>query len=196
MVRYADDVVMVFRTRRDAERVLEVLPKRLAKFGLTLHPTKTRLVRFVPPGVVREDDDPDGDPFDSGTFNFLGFTHFWACSRKGNWVVKRKTAKDRLQRAIAKVARWCRTHRHLPLEEQHAHLSSVVRGHCQYYGITGNSPSLSAFARQVYAWWRYWLDRRDRGRRMTWERFEHIRARYALPPPIAVHSTYRRAANG
>lgn len=194
MVRYADDVVMVFRSQRDAERTLEVLPKRLAKYGLSLHPEKTRLLEFRRPPRVRSDDEPRSGGGHGRSFDFLGFTHYWCRSRKGNWVVKRKTARRRLARAIRRVAQWCRRNRHLPIRQQHAMLSRVIRGHCQYYGITGNSPSVSAFVRQVERRWRYWLNRRDRGRRMTWERFKRLPASLRLPAPSTPHSVYRRAA--
>jgi group II intron reverse transcriptase/maturase len=184
MVRYADDVVMVFTSRRDAERVMEVLPKRMGRFGLTLHPEKTRLVRFERPR-----DDEDGDLPD--TFNFLGFTHHWCRSRKNYWVIKRKTATDRLRRSLRKVTEWCRRHRHDPIREQHATLSAKVRGHCQYYGVTGNSPSLVQFVRQVERRWRFWLNRRSRQRSMTWERFGRLMRVLPLPPPIAYRSALR-----
>src|SRR3954467_4571187 len=115
LIRYADDAVLVFEVEGDARRVLDVLPKRFGKYGLTLHPEKTRLVPFqglrpgAPPGPR------DGRP---GTFDFLGFTHYWGRTLKGNWAVKRKTAGDRLNRSLTSVAGWCREHRHLPIQVQ------------------------------------------------------------------------------
>ena len=112
LVRYADDVVLIIEKESDAHRVLEVLPKRLGRFGLTMHPEKSRLVRFRRPRYGwRPGQDGDGFP-SPGTFAFLEFTHYWAVARNGSWVLKRKTAKDRLRRSLTSVNRWCGTHRH------------------------------------------------------------------------------------
>jgi len=146
LVRYADDVVIVFKREDDAHRVLDVLPKRLGKFGLQLHAEKTRLVRFISPGREPRDRKGGGGP---GSFDFLGFTHHWAKSKKGNDVVKKKTAKDRLNRSLRRVALWCRRNRHLPVKDQVVMLRQMMRGHYGYYGVTGNGRSLSAFAHQV-----------------------------------------------
>ena len=127
LVRYADDLVIGFRNHRDAERVMEVIPKRLGKFGLTVHPTKTKLISFRPP-PARQDDDADRP----GTFDLLGFTHYWGVSLKGYWVVRLKTAKDRLTRAVQSIDRWCRDNRHLPICEQHKKLNEKLRGHYAY----------------------------------------------------------------
>src|SRR5262245_15847408 len=106
----------------DARRVLAVLPKRLGKYGLTIHPEKTRLVPFRRPrrGPDATDDEAGPPP---GSFDFLGFTHFWSRSQQGTWVVKRKTAGSRFHRAVKKVAQWCRQNRHVPVREQHAILT-------------------------------------------------------------------------
>jgi group II intron reverse transcriptase/maturase len=190
LIRYADDFVIGFTDEQDARRVMEVLPKRFGKYGLKLHPTKTRLVRFERP--PKRDDDSDGKP---GSFDLLGFTHYWGRSLRGNWVVKRKTSRKRLSRALRAINEWCRGNRHQPLAEQQKTLSQKIRGHCAYYGITGNSRALSRFRYWTVRLWRKWLSRRNRERTMTWERFESLLARYPLPQAIAVHSTYRSAAN-
>jgi group II intron reverse transcriptase/maturase len=136
MVRFADDAVLVFQRREDAERVMEVLPKRFEKYGLKLHPEKTRLLDFKRPGEQGvEGDEP-------ATFNFLGFTHYWAVSQQGNWVIKRKTIKERLSRALKRLNQWLREVRHEPIAKQHKDLCAKVRGHIQYYGITGNSKAI------------------------------------------------------
>jgi hypothetical protein len=136
MVRFADDAVLVFERREDAERVMEVLPKRFEKYGLKLHPEKTRLLDFKRPGEQGvEGDEP-------ATFNFLGFTHYWAVSQQGNWVIKRKTIKERLSRALKRLNQWLREVRHEPIAKQHKDLCAKVRGHIQYYGITGNSKAI------------------------------------------------------
>jgi RNA-directed DNA polymerase len=179
LIRYADDAVLVFERESDARRVLDVLPKRFGKYGLTLHPEKTRLVPFQglrpgsPPGPREER---------PGTFDFLGFTHYWGRTLKGTWTVKRKTAKDRFRRSLKAIAEWCRAHRHRSLTEQQATLTAKLRGHFAYYGITGNSRSIGNFryhARQV---WRKWLSRRSGRARITWERFNALERRYPLPP--------------
>lgn len=142
MVRYADDIVCTFSNEDDARRVMEVLPKRFGKYGLTLHPEKTKLVEFRrPKRGYGNNSAPRGGP---GIFDFLGFTHYWGHSRKGNWVVKQKTAKDRLRRAIKGIYEWCRKNLHVDVAGQHMILKQKVTGHYRYYGITGNSRSLSA----------------------------------------------------
>jgi group II intron reverse transcriptase/maturase len=138
LIRYADDFVIAFSNESDARRVMDVLPKRFGKYGLTLHPEKTRLIEFKPPTDRRK---PTGLP---RTFDLLGFTHHWARSRKGSWVVKRQTSSKRLTRGLQAITDWCRRHRHLPIHEQHQKLSQKLRGHCAYYGITGNSLSLES----------------------------------------------------
>jgi group II intron reverse transcriptase/maturase len=140
MVRFADDMIVGFSDKQDALRMMEVLPKRFAKFGLTVHPEKTRLVPFNRPR--REDQKPDEE---CGAFDFLGFTHYWGRSLKGNWVVKRKTISKRLSSKIQGIGQWCRDNRHLPIRDQHKTLSIKLQGHYQYYGINGNYPCLSAF---------------------------------------------------
>ena len=135
LVRYADDVVIVVEQESDAHRVLEVLPKRLGRFGLTMHPEKSRLVRFRRPRLGWRPGQ-NGDRFPPpGTFDFLGFTHYWCIARNGSWVFKRKTAKDRLRRSLTAVNRWCCTHRHASIATQHRMLVWKLRGHCAYFGI-------------------------------------------------------------
>ncbi|NIV60336.1 MAG: group II intron reverse transcriptase/maturase, partial [Gemmatimonadetes bacterium] len=172
----------------DAHRVLEVLPKRLAKYGLSLHPEKTRLVAF------RRPPRGGGGPR-PGTFDFLGFTHYWGRSRRGLPAVLRKTARDRFTRSLRAVSQWCRRHRHLPLAEQQRALGQKLRGHYAYYGITGNHPALSRFCRATERVWCKWLNRRSHKARMSWDRFWRLKDRYPLPPPRVVHSVYRLAAN-
>src|SRR6516162_5355392 len=128
LVRYADDFVMGFACEADARRVLAVLPKRFGKYGLTIHPGKTRLVPFVRPPQGPSAPAAPGVPA-PGSFDFLGFTHFWSRSKKGNWVVKRQTAGSRLHRAIKVITRWCRLNRHRPIREQHQALWQKLRGH-------------------------------------------------------------------
>jgi len=187
LVRYADDAVIVCRRPDDAERLLAVLPKRFGRYGLTLHPAKTRLVRFERPllwaGKRGDDRSKDGP----GSFDFLGFTYYWRRSRNGNWVVTRKTAKGRLARAIASVTAWCKEHRHEPLGAQHAALSRKMLGHYAYYGVTGNSRSIGCFARQTERAWHYWVARRSNSGRHTWQWFNQLLRRQPLPAPRIVH---------
>jgi len=193
LIRYADDFVIGFRDELDAQRVLEVIPQRFGKYGLTVHPTKTKLVRFLPPSSRKDrNESPDDRP---GTFDLLGFTHYWARSRNGYWVIKLKTAKDRFTRAVRSIDHWCRDNRHLPIQDQHKKLNEKLRGHYAYYGVTGNSAALARFLHEVGPRWRRWLNRRNNIRSMTWERFLVILRRYPLAPNRAVRSTLRRAAN-
>lgn len=179
LIRYADDFVLVFQHQADAERVLAVLPKRFGKYGLQLQATKTRLVDFRPPDRASL----------SQSFQFLGLTHYWGRSRRGRWVVMRKTASDRFTRSVRQIGQWCRRHRHLPVAWQHAQLTLKVRGHYVYYGVTGNIRSLNRFHDRVRRIWRYWLNRRTRGRRMPWARFQTgILHYFPLPKPRIYHS--------
>jgi group II intron reverse transcriptase/maturase len=193
LVRFADDAVLGFEREEDARRVLEVLVKRLAKYGLTLHPQKTRVVDFRRPRGPKPPQ--GGGPSGSRGFDMLGFTHFWGRSRKGRWVVKQKTAKDRFGRSVARIAKWCRRHRHRALPEQQAVLNRKLQGHYAYYGITGNGRALSRFRRAVERTWRKWLSRRSRAATLSWARFPQVLHHYPLLPPRVVHSVYRRAAN-
>ena len=183
LVRYADDFVLVFSRRDDAERVYDVLPKRFARFGLTLHPEKTKLLDFTRPGASKRPQ----------SFDFLGFTHLWARSRRGSWVVKQQTAATRLRRALRAVSDWCRRHRHLPISAQREALSRKLRGHCAYYGITGNSRALWRFRAGVLRTWRKWLMRRSNAARRPWSWWNLLCADYPLPPVHAVHSVLRPA---
>jgi hypothetical protein len=188
-IRFADDAALLFEQEEDAKRVLAVLSKRFAKYGLRLHPEKTRLVDFRSPPRAR----PSG-PQSERSFALLGFTHFWGRSRRGRWVVQRKTAKDRFTRALREVGCWCRAHRHRPVAAQQVVLCRKLQGHYAYYGITGNARALARFLYEVRRLWRKWLNRRSWHGRMTWEKFVRLTTRYPLPPPRVVHSVYRRAA--
>jgi group II intron reverse transcriptase/maturase len=194
LIRYADDFVIGFTREEDARRVLAVLPQRFGKYGLTLHPDKTRLVPFrQPASPARDEGTGPGDP--PGTFTLLGFTHYWGRSWKGKWAVKRKTASSRLSRALRSIAQWCRLNRHRPVGEQQQALGQKIRGHCAYYGVTGNSNALSWFRYGVVCCWRKWLSRRNRERRLDWDAFNRLLERYPLPAARVVHSVYARAAS-
>ena len=187
MVRYADDIVVACELREDAERIMEVLPKRFGKYGLSLHPDKTKMVDFRRPPLHASKG--------QGSFDFLGFTHYWGKSRKGNWVVKRKTAKDRFNRSVSAINKTCREKRHDKVGTQHRELVAKMRGHFSYYGITGNIGALSRFYLAVCYAWQKWLNRRSSGRHMPWERFMRLLMRYPLPRPRIVHSALCPSAN-
>lgn len=182
LVRYADDFVFVFARKEDAERVLDVLPKRFGKYGLTLHPDKTRLVPFRRPD--RADDDDDDGP---GSFDLLGFTHHWGLSRNGRWVVKRRTAKDRFSRTLRRIAEWCRRHRHDDVETQHRALVKKLRGHYAYFGVTSNYEALARLRYEAIAIWRRWLSRRSQKAFVSWSAMHRLLERFPLPTPRIVH---------
>ena len=171
----------------DIKGFFDALPKRFGKYGLTLHPEKTRLVPFQRP---RHD---AGGPGEDGpqSFDLLGFTHHWARSRKGYWIVKRRTSPSRFSRAVKAIREWCRRYRHLPVREQQVKLNRKLRGHCAYYGITGNASALSRFRYELIRAWRKWLNRRSQRARMTWERFSNLLERHPIMPARAVHSVLR-----
>ena len=178
-IRFADDAILCFQHKEDAEKVLRVLPKRFGKYGLTLHPEKTRLIefgRYAAENAKKRGKKPD-------TFNFLGFTHIGARSRKGKFTVHVKTIAKRLRRGLLAVAAWCQEHRHDPVSTQQKTLNAMLRGHYQYYGRPTNYRSLWKFYRRVRRIWRGWLSRRTRGKRLTWERFEAILWQYPLLRP-------------
>ena len=177
---------MAFTDRHDAERVMRALSRRFAKYGLTVHAGKTQLLRFFP------QDAGVGPASQNGSFQFLGFTHFWGRSRRGNPIVKRKTASDRLTRALQAVSVWCKQHRHVSLLEQQIALRRKLLGHYAYFGITGNARALESYLHETRRIWHKWLARRG-GRRFTWSRFGQMLERYPLPAVRVVHSVY--AAN-
>jgi len=182
VVRFADDAVICFRHKEDAERVLGQLEERMRRYGLKLHPEKTKLVDFRPP--------TGGQGKGAGSFNSLGFCFYWGRTRGGRAVVKLKTARDRLMRKIKATGEWLRDHRHEPVAEQHAQLSAKIRGHLQYYGVSFNSKSLWSFVNEVSRrWWR-WLARRGGKRYWSWERMESFLATYPLPSPRIIHRLY------
>jgi group II intron reverse transcriptase/maturase len=180
LVRYADDFVVVFEQKVDAERVLDVLPKRFGKYGLTLHPDKTRLVPFHRPD--RGDEGSNGP----GTFDLLGFTLHWGLSRYGKWVVRRRTAKDRFHRTLRRIGEWCYLHRHADVEAQHRALSRKLQGHYGYFGVTSNLDALKRLLHETRRVWKKWLSRRSQ-RAMNWMAMVRLLERYPLPQPRIVH---------
>jgi RNA-directed DNA polymerase len=181
LVRYADDFVFVFAKKEDAERVLDVLPKRFGKYGLTLHPDKTRLVAFQRP---KRDDDGDDGP---GSFDLLGFTHHWGLSLKGNWVVMKHTAKDRFSRALRRIRDYCRLNRHADVETQHRALSQKLNGHFSYFGVTGNMRMIARLRRETERAWHKWLSRRSQRGTLNWGQMSALLKRHPLPKARIVH---------
>ena len=182
-IRFADDAVLCFQYREDAEKVLGVLPKRFARFGLTLHPEKTRLVnfgRYAEEHAKRQGKKP-------ATFDFLGFTHICVRSRRGKFIVQVRTMKKRLRRGLTAIAEWCQENRHKPVDEQQKILNAKLRGHYQYYGRPSNYRSIWQFYRTTRRIWRKWLTRRTRGKRLTWERYAEILRRHPLLLPLITH---------
>jgi RNA-directed DNA polymerase len=183
-IRFADDAVLCFQYREDAAKVLSVLTKRFAKYGLTLHPEKTRLVEFgreAEEHAKRQGQKP-------GTFDFLGLTHICARSRRGKYTVHVRTMRKRLRRGLKAVAKWCEEHMHDPVDAQQKTLNAKLRGHYQYYGRPTNYRGIRKFYRKVRYIWRTWLSRRTRGAKMTWEKYEALLRQLPLLPPRIMHS--------
>lgn len=182
LIRFADDFIIGCELEEDARRIMAVLPKRFGRYQLTIHPKKTVLVDFRSPDWRRKTSSSHH------TFDFLGFTHYWAQSRKGNWVIKRKTAAKRLRRNMKAIWQWCHDNRHWSLPEQHKIMSAKLRGHYQYYGIRGNYRMLEIVYQCARKSWKRWLGRRSRDGYLTWEEFEEkILSVFPLPPPRIVH---------
>lgn len=185
LIRYADDFVLVIEHEEDARRVMEVLPKRFGRFGLALHPEKTRLLDFRHPW--RQSGGPPDAPTSSGprSFDFLGFTHTWRRTKRGGHAISQQTAGKRLSRSLVSLNQWCRANCHRPLAEQHKGLLAKLRGHCGYYNRIGNGNAVRMYRlRLTWLWWR-WLNRRSQRARLWWHRFKRILARFPLPvPPI------------
>jgi group II intron reverse transcriptase/maturase len=178
-VRFADDAILCFQHKEDAEKVLAVLPKRFEKYGLTLHPEKTRLLefgRYAARNARKQGKKP-------ATFNFLGFVHICARSRQGRFTVHVKTIAKRLGRGLKAVWEWCKRHRHDAVNEQQKTLNAKLRGHYQYYGRRTNYRATRQFYQRVCCIWREWLSRRTRGKQLTWERFAEILRQHPLLLP-------------
>jgi hypothetical protein len=160
LIRYVDDAVIGFQNAQDAQKVLKVLDKRFSKYGLTLHPEKTRLLEYGRAALAkaeRQGRAPD-------TFDFLGFTHLTERSRRGSYKTSVRTMKKRRKRALKKIAQWCKEHRHDPLAKQQGTLNEKLLGHYHYYGRSSNFRGLWKFFRAVRKTWRKWLSRRSRAR--------------------------------
>ena len=175
LIRYADDAVITFEHEDDARRVHEVIAKRFERYGLKLHPEKTRVVRHVRPD---KDGTAGGGP---GSFDFLGFRHHWSRNRRGKWNSRVKTRATSLRRFLVAVADYCRRHRHEPVKEQHVALGQRINGHFNYFGVNGNVPALQHVRRACEKIWHKWLNRRSQRARISWDRFKVVLRVYPLP---------------
>jgi group II intron reverse transcriptase/maturase len=179
-IRFADDFILCFQYREDAEKVLDVLEKRFAKYGLTLHPDKTRLMDFGRKALAQSEKPGKRKP---ETFDFLGFTHLCTRTRKGKFTIHVRTMRKRLRRSLKAVTAWCREHRHDPVDAQQQALNRKLRGHYQYYGRSSNFRSLSEFYERVKRIWQKWLNRRSRGNPLPWLAYQQLLVRRPLLRP-------------
>ena len=186
LVRFADDFLMLFSREGDARRVLKALRLRFEKYGLTIHPDKTRLVRMTPP-TPRDKSDPKPK---RETLDFLGFTLYWGRTRKGNWAVFPKTSSKRLNRSVRDISQWCRRNMHRKIRDQARDLAKKLMGHYQYYGVSFNYRSLAKFYYAVRGRWKYWLTRRSQRKHLNWETFTRKAARNPLPVPRITKSLF------
>jgi hypothetical protein len=182
IVRFADDFVIGFQHEDDALRVKEILPKRFGKYGLEIHPEKSRLLEFGKP--ASEEEVRRG----ANTFDFLGFTHYWARSRQGYWVIKRKTARKKVRKTAQALWDWCKKNRHMDLKKQYRILCSKLRGHYQYFGVRCNMRALEAILHHAKRGWRYWLNRRSSKKALNWEKFRVLLESMPLPMPKIIHN--------
>jgi RNA-directed DNA polymerase len=182
LIRFADDFVIGCEREDDARRVMAVLPKRFARFRLTIHPEKTALVPFGRPRPS------NGQGAGNGTFTFLGFTHYWAKSRRGFWAIKRKTAAKRLRRTLKAIWQWCRTNRHDRVTDQWRTLKQKLLGHYQYYAVRCNYDALNSVYRQACETWRYWLGRRSSRSYVNWAKMARLLTAFPLPAPRILHN--------
>ena len=178
----ATRLVIGFQREDDARRVMDVLPKRFAKYGLEIHPEKSRLLSFGKPASRTEVTRGDN------TFEFLGFTHYWARSRQGYWVIKRKTARKKVRKTAQSLWEWCKKNRHSDLRKQHRILCSKLRGHFQYFGVRCNMRAMEAILHHATRGWRYWLNRRSRKKALDWEKFRAWLESMPLPTPKVIHN--------
>src|SRR5262249_8193552 len=182
----ATRLIIGCESKTDAQRVMAVLPKRFGRFHLTIHPEKTALIAFNKP--LRREHSARG----KGTFDFLGFTHYWAKTSRGYWVIKRKTVGKRLRRFLKGIGTWCRKNRHAPLTEQYQMLCVKLRGYYQYHGIRGNLKALRTALEHTRRAWRYWLSRRSHKGHLNWQKYEaSVRYQFPLPKPRIMHNIYR-----
>jgi len=182
IVRFADDFIIGCQHEADAKRIMKVIPKRFDRFGLTIHPEKSKVFSFEKPASKKAVSKGET------TFDFLGFTHYWARTRKGYWVIKRKTAKNKMRKSIVAMREWCRNNRHKLLKWQQQMLASKLRGDFQYFGVRCNMRSMEAVRHFVIRGWQYWLSRRSHKSAIPWEQFKQLLEAFPLPVPKIVHT--------
>jgi group II intron reverse transcriptase/maturase len=180
MVRYADDAVIMCELKEDAERIYKVLGARFEKHGLKTHPEKTGLLGFTKPG--------EGQSKGNSSFTFLGFARYWTKSRKGKWIVGRKTDSKRMKRAIRAISAWCKANRNRTLREQWETLKAKMTGHYAYYGISLNFRSISEFYVRIQTVWLKWLNRRGNKGKRNRDAFKDYLKDWPLPKPKIMHS--------
>jgi RNA-directed DNA polymerase len=183
VVRFADDFVVGFEHRKEAEQLLAALRERLAQFGLNLHPEKTRLIEFGRFAVEDRKTRGDGKP---ETFHFLGFTHCCGTTRNGKFTVIRRTMRQRMLKKLKAIHIELQQRRHQPVDDQGRYVGAVVRGHINYYGVPGNSRAIGAFRTMVIRLWHKWLNRRSQRPSVTWDRMQRYIDRW-IPPAIVCH---------
>jgi RNA-directed DNA polymerase len=179
IIRWADDFIIGFQLETDANRAKEVLPRRFNRFGLELHPDKTSLIRFGRPPMNAKGQQK------SGTFDFLGFTYYWGRSRIGYPVIKKKTARKRLNRYLKMTWNWCKENRHEPIRDQYQILCAKLRGYYQYFGVRSNYKAIEAAYEYTEKAWRYWLSRRSHKGKVLYETLQET---FPLPKPRIVHN--------
>jgi group II intron reverse transcriptase/maturase len=177
IVRYADDFVIGCESKYDADRLMEVLIKRFSKYGLIIHPEKSKLVKMSRPRR--------NEPKDKGneSFDFLGFTHYLGKSRQGSWVLKKKTRTGKVRAFLRNIKDYCKSNRHKPLEEQHQKITQKLRGHYNYFGVRFNSRALGSVYDKTKKIWYKWLERRGHRSKMNWDKMNKILEIYPLPVP-------------
>jgi RNA-directed DNA polymerase len=179
---WATRLVIGCELEADARRLMAVLPQRFTRCGLSIHPSKTAVIACRKPEAHQRADKGNG------TCDLLELTHYWTQSRRGLWVIKRRTASKRLHRTKKAVWRWCRTNRHASLKDQYQRLCLKLPGHFRSYGIRGNCRLLEEGHRYAEQAWRYWLGRRSSKRASGWEQFQQLLQTSPLPIPRIVHS--------
>lgn len=188
LVRYADDFVCMVQNQQTASEIERLLRERFAKFGLTLHPEKTRTISFG--RYERENARRQGRR--ANTLEFLGFTHFCGVSRKGNFLPGRKTSRKKFAKACKEMNEWLRQVRCIShIQDWWPTLAAKLRGHYQYYGISGNFRMIGTFDYRVRRMLYKWLNRRSQKKSFTWKRFTDYLARHPLPRPHIVHDLYK-----